>query len=416
MEPDAEMDCESPTAEPLPFYLPPDKDFPGIDPVPGSKNPAQAGYFSGFFEIAGGEPHYNVVDFGATPWMDDEAVDDQPAIQAAIDHAIANGVGAVFLPRGTYNLWAPISVTFPDPRSRAKSKALRLVGGDALLKMNGPRTVGAMLSVTDARYVSVEGLILNANQRALVAVRAQRLAPGAAFDHVVVHCALKAGWEVVNSTGLSFRRCAANDCGGDGWSIHGASACVLDACKTVGNDGHGVKVWPAGALTAAACTLRGLESSGNGLDGVNVGPASSATGTAHPASHVPTMLVGSYIDNNKRDAVRISAAGVSVLNNRLLGYSTGRADPLTRCLRLDVGATGCNIQGNDAGSPQGAPLFTEITVFGPNFDSHFINGNFKLPGGQPSGPLVVRVRETNKTYRGLPTEYGAGQKSLGVDE
>ena len=126
---------EGPSKDPvLVYFLETDKNKqkPFFGPPP-------AAYYNGFrFYALGMRTSYNVVNFGANPQVDDPTSDDSVAIQRAIVHALANGVGTVFLPRGTYNIRNTIRLGGEDVKEWSMTStpriALRLIGDTAVLK------------------------------------------------------------------------------------------------------------------------------------------------------------------------------------------------------------------------------------------------------------------------------------------
>src|SRR5687768_6925099 len=79
---------------------------------PNIPNNSYAGYGTGLVSIP--NPSYTVYNVTSAPYnaIANDALDDQPAIQAAIDAAGAAGSGIVFIPTGTYYLNKPIYIKY----------------------------------------------------------------------------------------------------------------------------------------------------------------------------------------------------------------------------------------------------------------------------------------------------------------
>lgn len=79
---------------------------------PNIPNNSYAGYGTGIVPIP--NPSYTVYDVTSAPYnaIPNDAIDDQPAIQAAIDAAGTAGSGIVFIPAGTYYLNKPLYLKY----------------------------------------------------------------------------------------------------------------------------------------------------------------------------------------------------------------------------------------------------------------------------------------------------------------
>src|SRR5688572_4549491 len=79
---------------------------------PNIPNNSYAGYGTGLSSIP--NPSYTVYNVTSAPYnaIPNDAIDDQPAIQAAIDAAGVAGSGIVFIPTGTYFLNKPIYIKY----------------------------------------------------------------------------------------------------------------------------------------------------------------------------------------------------------------------------------------------------------------------------------------------------------------
>ena len=79
---------------------------------PNVPNNSYAGYGTGIVSIP--NPSYTVYNVTSAPYnaISNDAIDDQPAIQAAIDAAGAAGSGIVYIPAGTYYLNKPLYIKY----------------------------------------------------------------------------------------------------------------------------------------------------------------------------------------------------------------------------------------------------------------------------------------------------------------
>ena len=373
-------------------------------------------YLPGSFEGVGAS-YYNVVDFGALPWADNPSSDDSPAIQAAINHALVNGVGAVFIPRGTYNLQSTIQIGGNDKPAfeagygigTAANRALTVYGDWPVLKAENEE-MNAVLELGTARYLSVERLILAAAGRATYGVLASRLVGGATLDRVTVHGAALDGFNLSVLSGGVFRSCASEQNGRHGWLIQGANNSTFDTCSARCNteDGFRISGAPApGPDQSGACYLTSVLSSGNGGVGVHVTDYFDEEYVGWPAVAILVAVptTGVVVQNgvaaeNEGDGVLVESSNTTVSGLRILAGEETLST--SRCIRVTADARGCNIQGNMVA---GDESFAQIRVLGDQavYDSHWVQANFHSLGAGSVFMKILIDEPVNITA--LPVDY-----------
>lgn len=236
----------------------------------------------------------NVKDYGATG---DGVTDDRVAIQAAIDDAIAVGLGGIFFPQGTYNVsLAGLTVTAPAGfhiKGQGEASVVQFLAED---QGGAART---LLLLTGGSEVFVSTLVLNGNKANVTnaAVTSRLLEVNNMTDVVVDRVLMQ------NSTG---RAATAGI----------ATRLAFTSCMVSANDNSGLFFDDASFVRVADCDFFG-----NAI----VAPAAGGDILINPANAGADFVIeGNTIDHSQNDFA-IFKAGITpvprlvIANNTILG-------------------------------------------------------------------------------------------------
>lgn len=302
-------------AEPLPTRKPDDgssrESPPGeCDPeavvgVPfqSTNAPPVDGWYPGnYTDWFGGVDSFNVVDFGAVV-EDDETHNDSIAIQKAIDMAIEYGVGAVYIPRGVYNLHSPVG--WSQAKSAAWSAdghALRIYGDFPLLKAATAGMPHVFELQGGSNHFTVQRLLFDGQLKATVGVAVHGSGGNTLLDQVGVACAGAYGFMMADCTGVTLRHCTSATSSQDGFLGYGCQDVSFEACGSTMNGRDGFRL-----VTGSGYRVVEGRSEDNAGDGIHVG---SADDTA-PLDGV--LIQDGHIEANLGDGIYLNA------NNALVG-------------------------------------------------------------------------------------------------
>lgn len=396
-----------------------------------------------------GGPHFkadapvfiNVQDFGAIPG---DGIDDGPAIQAAIDRAMAVSWSAytnntmlppapgkttgealteqdnaiVFIPRGVYHLAKPIKIA---QQGYHGLRSLTLIGDWATLRAigGGASPAEAVIKIDIGFQLTIKRLILDAASKATHGLKVFKLAGHQALlEKIVVMGALDAGIKIAPSTGGVFRNVVSAENGLDGWKIFGANLGIFESCMALNNGRHGFALHTHQEFSGGAKLLAPW-SVGNAGHGVAVGLDGADWAVA--PQEAPTAPYGIALENglvksNAGDGIRVAAIDTIIRNMTISKGVPGTAASQTRAIRLrDCLAAGCNSQYNlwalgtylvgnrivASGSVQTS--FEQISVGGKTADHFFANNHFVTVWGEETS--------LEPTVEAEVTSGGSGSKS-----
>ena len=295
------------------------------------------------------------------------------AIQAAIDFAIQNAIGTVYIPRGTYRIEQTLIINSDQPGSA--SSALRIEGDFPVLRAAMPML--ALVSVRDVGALTVERLKLDGAGTTLVGFAGEKLSgPGVLIDQVHSFCCFTGIW-VYGCTGAVFRACTADHNISAGFRIRGCGASTFDSCRAQSNGGSGFVI--EGFDGQRGCWLTNFWSECN--DGVGVDillPPNANTGVRGFA------LTNGHVERNRGDGISVGASNSTISNVWIVPSPQSPAGSVA--IRLLGGTRGNIIHGNQLNGVLKDPFSAihDETLNLSGESQHWVRANFVagslLPG------------------------------------
>ena len=338
---------------------------------------------------AGDIPYFNVLDFGAKAGAGSGVQDDAHRIQLAIDAALVSGVGAVFIPRGSYTARSPINVSLADGQS------LRIFSDFAALQVDAdknftwpvtPNTAGAMLSLSsEGRPLVVERLYLNCMHKAPVCVSLENASgPMVHVRHLITQFAADKDIRVVQCKGVSFLDCYADHSGGDGWYIEGCKGASFIGCCARQNARNGFCISGSSVAESGACFVSHVLSEGNGGCGICIWEGDPGLTGGHATG---VRVRDGWIEGNYLHGVRIAAWDVEVAGLKIVGGTSP-----SRCIMVDKEASGVMVRDcaiSLSAGDYGVPLDEAGQARFVFFDHNYATSE---EGDNPCSPDETRAR------------------------
>jgi hypothetical protein len=266
----------------------------------------------------------NVLDYGADPSEDSDPAVNDAAFAAAI--AAASGAtsvgGAVYVPRGYYNISEPIVLTgstalFGDGlgseinQTSATANCIEITGNPSNVWLSRL----FLVSEEDPYQGPWEGSSTGAGVHISSATTV-------AIDHVWSNC-FGTGFYLHDVTELRLTNCVADQCLGDGYYVTGLpgptgnNSSVLLGCITANCRGHGFRIETTWDLALIGCSVT------NTYSGTGTGPREDIPGGS-----------GYFLEG----ASQIRLIGCSALSTWEHGFSIGET---TSCDRISL--VGCHV-------------------------------------------------------------------------
>ncbi|WP_369030569.1 glycosyl hydrolase family 28-related protein [Streptomyces adonidis] len=307
--------------------------------------------------------------------LGDDAADDQPAIQKAID-AAGQG-GTVYFPPGRYRIASPLRLTlgvtlrgdwnphFPDRTNMTGSYIRPAVGyfvGDALITVDpapvqdtyydsahggGPRLYGLALKGCDG----LRNRIVNTENGPITAVRINPGVKDVGMDKVTIWRFSGDGVNAQNGAAFQFDQVHCTGAGGHGFTwgdSAGTGGGLVDAdlfqCYSQGNGGHGFDILNPNAVTMVDCRAEWNTQYGYHVTGINYSMVMVGCNTDRNGKdgfHLATSAGGRFLQllgclakrdgKSATDAAGFSVTGEAAEGVVLTGCSTsiGRNDDNT---------------------------------------------------------------------------------------
>lgn len=162
--------------------------------------------------------------------------------------------------------------------------------------------------------VVIDGLTINGNSLAVSGMSFQYQGPGSEYNLINIYGATGDGVYLRSCMALELRSVYSHDNGGDGFGLYGTNATVLIACRATdnGDDGFYHTLLVVGSTTYSG----GLYMIACGAEG-NTGHGVHVYYIANPAT-----IVGSWVETNLKDGIRIDSAPSVLIGCRASGCST----------------------------------------------------------------------------------------------
>ena len=325
------------------------------------------------FADAGGVAFLNVVDFGAS-FDDDPTQDDGVSINLAIQAALEIGVGAVYIPHGTYNIGTAIQLK-PKP-----GQWLRVFGDYPMLKASpslefNRNSVLLDVDTSGSGVLSVERLVLQCALHAKHGIFGKISGAKTVFREVGVTCARSHGVRLYNGTGGLFIACQSVNNRGSGWRISGCNTAIFFGCEAKGNCRAGFAISDGSPGFPGSCTVAECWVENNAGDGIVLAPGTTYLGKGMTQSSGPrnVRIRNCWIEGNGEQPgsgpdvypIRlVEAKGCVIVGNEvILHYANGSpvVYPGGSWLLLE-NSKGTLVMGNSIGAIDGESAFAQPLV------------------------------------------------------
>lgn len=341
--------------------------------------------------LAAGELAFDVRAYGA---IGDGVVDDQPAIQAAINAAHDAGGGTVFLPRGDFVLGAPLDFYSDIAFVGSGRQATRLIysGTDEAITSFTPGTRSYRWSIRDIRIEYTSALatggihLLDASECCIERVVVAGPGASGGGSAFIAESTIN-GYAVYNT----FRKCLAINCD-QGYDIIGPGSndthildcragsaeigvrivdsnhILVDGCAIEGNDTAGVQIESTSNALADGCTITNNRFEGNDINVQIAGTPANVRALQMRGNH-SVSVISADIDQVDSTTLPSISGNTGDGGNRLRLVSAQGTDP---CFHLEGTLSGVRtmvLRSSNTGS--GSPRV--LTVSAGRAASHAIS-------------------------------------------
>ncbi len=315
----------------------------------------------------------NAMTQGATG---DGTTDDTAALQDAYDLA-ASTTGVLYIPNGNYRITSSLvfgSGTYGLPGIRVFSDFATIFADD--------EGMGQVLWVEPASYLTLEGLNLDANDKATYGAYFYKVSgTGNNISQIRATGAESHGFFFDMSQVGAFNGLVAKDNAGDGFYVQDSNGAILQNFQALDNGGNGITV-VSDALSAGV-HINGGSIERNGGHGIELIGLES-----------PTVIRDVWIESNTGDGILVNddVKDVIITANGIIGVGSDT----NFAIHVEDGAVGIYVSGNFVQRSSGNTNYAEVVFDGADSTSAVAMMNFNRYSGaqrSTSGTLMVPAPE-----------------------
>ncbi len=302
--------------------------------------------------------------------------DDTTALQDAYDLA-ASTTGVLYIPNATYRITSSLvfgSGTYGLPGIRVFSDFATIKADD--------EAMGQVVWVNPASYLTMEGLNLDANDKATYGAYFYKVSgTGNNISQIRAEGAKVAGFYFNASQVGAFTGLVAKDNYGDGFYVLDSNGAILQNFQALDNDGNGITV--VASAYSGGVHINGGSIERNGGHGIELIGLDS-----------PTVIRDVWIESNTGDGILVNSdvKDVIITANGIIGVGSDT----NFAIHVEDGAVGIYVSGNFVQRSSGNTNYAEVVFDGSDSTSAVAMMNFNRYSGSQrltSGTLFVPAPE-----------------------